>query len=132
LGNLYGTTLTSGSGGGGTVFELTSTNNGWIFNTLYGFQGGGYYPGSWGKLLMDTAGNLYGTTYGDGLYGAGSAFKLTPSNGAWTYTSLHDFTGGSDGGNPISNLVLDANGNLYGTASYGGPYNAGVVFEITP
>ena len=79
------------------------------------------------------AGNLYGTTYYVGAYGQGSVFKLTPSNGGWTYTSLHDFTGGGDGGTPSSGVTIDANGNLYGTALGGaqGVY-AGVVWEITP
>jgi uncharacterized repeat protein (TIGR03803 family) len=87
---------------------------------------------------MDAAGNLYGTTTnGDGAYGYGSVFKLTPSSGGWTYTSLHDFTGGSDGGFPASNVVFDRNGNLYGTASSGGlsgcgPLGCGLVWEITP
>jgi hypothetical protein len=72
-GNLYGTTLVGGNGGGGTVFELTRTNGGWSFNTLYGLQGSGCcYPGSWDKLAMDAAGNLYGTTQNDGAYGVGS------------------------------------------------------------
>jgi hypothetical protein len=62
---------------------------------------------------------------------------LTHSGGQWTYTSLHDFTGGSDGGFPISNLVFDASGNLYGTASAGGTGSAcyggcGLIFEIAP
>ena len=67
---------------------------------------------------MDGAGNLYGTTYCDGAYTFGNVWELTPSgDGTWTYTSLHDFTGSSDGGNPISNVVFDTSGNLYGTAS---------------
>jgi len=81
---------------------------------------------------MDSAGNLYGTTYGEGAYGVGSVFKLTPSNGGWTYTSLHDFTGGNDGGTLYGGVTLDANGNLYGTTNQGGAYGAGVVWEITP
>src|SRR5208282_218554 len=76
--------------------------------------------------------NLYGTTVCDGANNAGSVFKLTPSGNSWTYTSLHDFTGGSDGGKPYCNVVLDANGNLYGTASVGGTQGVGVVWEITP
>jgi uncharacterized repeat protein (TIGR03803 family) len=131
-GNLYGTTTGGGSGGGGTVFELTPSNGGWTFKTLYSFPCHQPCQGPLGKLVMDDAGNLYGTTNGDGAYGKGSVFKLTPSSGGWTYTSLHDFTGGSDGGFPISSLVFDANGNLYGTASDGGSNGAGVVFEITP
>ncbi len=133
-GNLYGTTAFGGMGGGGTVFELTPVNGGgWSFNTIYSFSGTGYPNyGPLDKLAMDAAGNLYGTTYQDGAYQAGSVFMLTPAGGGWTYTSLHDFTGGSDGANPISNLIFDTSGNLYGTASAGGASGYGVVFEITP
>ena len=81
---------------------------------------------------MDGAGNLYGTTVGAGAYGYGSVFKLSPSNDGWTYTSLHDFTGGIDGAYPYGSVILDANGNVYGTASGGGAYGRGVAFEITP
>ncbi len=81
---------------------------------------------------MDGAGNLYGTTGCDGLYESGNVFKLTPSKGGWTYTSLHDFTGGSDGGSPFSNVIFDAVGNLYGTAYAGGSHGVGVVWEIMP
>ena len=81
---------------------------------------------------MDAAGNLYGTTYKDGAYGSGSVFKLIPSNGGWTYTDLHDFSSGSDGAEPVSNVILDANGNLYGTALAAGGYGYGIVFEIMP
>ena len=81
---------------------------------------------------MDTAGSLYGTTVCDGIYQRGSVFKLTQSGGAWTYTSLHDFSGGSDGGGPWGRVAFDANGNLYGTASTGGGDGGGVVWEITP
>ncbi len=81
---------------------------------------------------MDGVGNLYGTTYCDGAYGYGNVFKLTPSGAGWTYTSLHDFTGGRDGGIPISNVAFDTNGNLYGTTRAGGSQGFGVVWEITP
>ncbi len=133
-GNFYGTTAGGGTGGGGTVFKLKRTDSGWTLETLYGswtpYVGN---SGPWDKLAMDAAGNLYGTTFFDGTYlGCGSVFKLTPSNGGWTYTSLHDFTCGSDGANPISNLVMDGRGNLYGTTYLGGTDGCGVVFEITP
>jgi uncharacterized repeat protein (TIGR03803 family) len=62
----------------------------------------------------------------------GSIFKLTPAAGGWTYTSLHDFTGGSDGGNPIGPVILDSDGNLYGTAQFGGADDKGTIWEITP
>ena len=62
----------------------------------------------------------------------GTVFKLTPSNGGWIYTLLHEFSDAASGGEyPIGGLALDAQGNLYGTAS-GGTYGAGVVWEITP
>jgi uncharacterized repeat protein (TIGR03803 family) len=137
-GNLYGTTIYGGDlscnapSGCGTVFELTPSSGGWSLSTLYSFSGCGGWCAPHDKLLMDAAGNLYGTKQGDGLYSGGSVFKLTRSNGGWTYSSLHDFTGGSDGGAPEGSLILDGNGNLYGTTYQGGAYGSGVVFEITP
>jgi len=110
-GNLYGATTTGGSGGGGTVFELTPSGSGWTFTLIYSFTGGAYC-GPRGNLVMDGAGNLYGTTRCDGTYNQGSVFKLTPSSGGWTESDLYDFTGGSDGGSPFSKVVIDANGNL--------------------
>jgi uncharacterized repeat protein (TIGR03803 family) len=80
---------------------------------------------------VDAAGNLYGTTVGDGVYGKGSVFKLTLAGSNWTCTEQHDFTGGTDGSTPFGGLVMDASGNLFGTASSGGAYGYGVVFEIT-
>ncbi|MGB8886311.1 MAG: choice-of-anchor tandem repeat GloVer-containing protein [Candidatus Korobacteraceae bacterium] len=129
-GNLYGTTLYGGSGGGGIVFELSPSGDTWTLTTLYSFTGPG---GSSGILAMDAAGNLYGTTFSDGLYQQGNVFKLSPSNGGWIYTSLHDFTAGSDGANPAAGVVLDSAGNIYGTAENSdGQFGPGLVFEITP
>jgi uncharacterized repeat protein (TIGR03803 family) len=132
-GNLYGDTWSAGQDNGGTVFELAPSNGSWTYSVIYNFDGSGMY-GSAASLVMDGAGNLYGTTLNDGHgpYGSGNVFKLTPSGGGWTYTSLYDFTGGSDGAEPISNVIFDANGNLYGTTYYGGVNNNGVVWEITP
>ena len=135
-GNLYGGTSDFGAGLAGTVFELMPSNDGWAFSVLYSFAG---YPGEngpWANLVMDAAGNLYGTTLGDGTYALGAVFKLTPSPSGWTYTSLHDFTG-PEGANPYSSVIFDARGNLYGTASAGGRHDVcnggcGVVWEITP
>jgi len=84
---------------------------------------------------MDSHGNLYGTTYGEGAYAYGNVFKLTPSRNGWIYTDLHDFTNYSDGANPDAQIILDENGNLYGTASQGGNIHGGgygTVWEITP
>ena len=129
-GNLYGTTVHDATGGG-TVFELTQSGGNWTYNFLYGLTGG-IDLGPYDKLAMDASGNLYGTTFADGQYGYGSVFKLTRSGGGWTYTSLHDFTGGSDGSHPMCRLAFDASGNIYGTASDGGTHQDGVIFQITP
>jgi hypothetical protein len=133
-GNLYGGTADGSPNP--VVYELSPSNGSWIYNTLYTFSYR-YCPcGVAANLVMDSTGNLYGTTAGDSLRIYGSVFKLTPSNGGWTYTDLHDFTGGSDGAYPFSSVVVDANGKLYGTTSEGGsgPCNngCGTVWEITP
>ena len=148
-GNVYGTTPGSGpgpglgAGSGGTVFELSPSIGDWIFSLVHSFtqppRGLGQ-AGPWAKLVMDPGGNLYGTTYREGAYLAGNVFKLTPVNGSWIYTSVYDFTGGIDGGYPMSDIILDAQGNLYGTAAAGGTGSAcpngswgcGVVWQITP
>jgi uncharacterized repeat protein (TIGR03803 family) len=129
-GNLYGSTVHD-SNGGGTVFELVASGGSYSYNFLYGLSGG-IGLGPYDKLTMDAAGNLYGTTFGDGRYGFGSVFKLTRSGSGWTYSTMHDFTGGSDGGNPICRPVFDSSGNLYGTAFGGGANHQGVIFQITP
>jgi uncharacterized repeat protein (TIGR03803 family) len=131
-GNLYGTTVTGGSGGGGTVFMLSRSYSGWVFDVLYSFTG---YGGSKANLSMDADGNLYGATTFDGIYGNGNVFKLTRSGESWRYTSLHDFTG-ADGEQAQGTLLIAPNGNIYGTTVYGGTgcvdYGCGVIFEITP
>jgi uncharacterized repeat protein (TIGR03803 family) len=130
-GNLYTTTLSYGAGGTGTVVELSPSNGNWTFNLLSSLSGG-TRSGPEANLVMDQAGNLYGTAIYAGVHAEGVVFKLTLSGGTWIYTSLHDFTAGSDGGGPVSNVVFDANGNLYGTATVGGSAGKGVVWQITP
>ncbi len=131
-GNVYGTTAFGGSGGAGTVFSLDAGT--WNFSLLYSLVGD---SGSSGSLTMDPAGNLYGTTAEGGSYRLGTAFRLTPTGAGWTYTSLHDFSGGSDGGYPSASLLVAPDGKVYGTALTGGAgqncgLGCGVVFEITP
>ena len=130
-GNLYGTTITGGSGGGGTVFELSPSGGSWNFNLLYSFTGGANC-GPWGALSFDAQGNLVGATVCDGANNDGNVFRLTNSGGTWTYSSVYDFTGGNDGRFPYCSVVFDSAGDMYGTAYGGGTYNKGTIWEITP
>jgi uncharacterized repeat protein (TIGR03803 family) len=129
-GAVYGTTADGGPpGSNGTAFKLTPSGGGWTFSVLSGLPCGdcftGIGTGSQASPLLDSSGNIYGTTLGNG-FGCGSVFKLVPSGGSYTYVSLHDFICQS-GGDPYGNVISDGNGNLYSTT-----FNPGVVFEITP
>jgi uncharacterized repeat protein (TIGR03803 family) len=139
-GNLYGTTVRGGpfGEGYGMVFELTpNAQGGWEEKVLHQFTGGtdGGFP--FADLIFDAAGNLYGTTtYGGSLsqcggHGCGIAFRLAPnSNGGWNKTVLHAFV--DIQGIPVASLILDASGNLYGTAVGFNPTIFGSAFEIAP
>jgi uncharacterized repeat protein (TIGR03803 family) len=137
-GNLYGTTFEGGLDdcpgypGCGTVFELMPGTNGeWTLKVLHAFTGkDGFEPE--GNLILDSAGNLYGTTDAYGQYGAGTIFELIPSQkGPWTEKVLHNFNR-TDGSFPDAGVVMDGAGNLYGTTEEGGTYNEGTVYELTP
>ncbi len=103
------------------------------YKVLYVFKTEAEGAAPKGNLVMDGAGNLYGTTSGAG--GFGNVFKLTPhADGTWTETVLHSFSG-SDGSSPVAGVTLDAAGNLYGTTSRGGAFcpnlgGCGVVFKL--
>jgi uncharacterized repeat protein (TIGR03803 family) len=123
-GNLYGTTLVGGASGYGTVFELAHGSS--TITTLASFNdSNGVEPTD--PLLMDSSGNLYGTTEGTGPY-AGTVFELAP--GSDTLTTLASFTG-SNGKDPVAGLLMDSSGNLYGTTRNGGAYGDGTVFELS-
>src|SRR5579859_3780592 len=148
-GNLYGVTLEGGNGtlcnnsfGCGTVYELSppSTSGGsWTETLLYSFQGGtdGAFPAS--ALAIDASGNLIGAATQGGsttcsTSGCGTLFELSPpavSGGAWTETTLHVFTGGTDGDYPQSNLVMGGGGTIYGSG-FGGAGDNGCIFALTP
>jgi len=131
-GNLFGTT--GGFQGAGNVYELSPSNGGWTLSTLYTFSG---YEGPLDTPTLDAAGNVYGTSYMTGAYGVGQVFELTPSNGRWIFTDIHDFNG-SQGSGPVGGVVFDASGNMYGTTSAGGTGGSqcnggcGTVWKITP
>ncbi|MGD0189822.1 MAG: choice-of-anchor tandem repeat GloVer-containing protein [Rhizomicrobium sp.] len=132
-GNLYGTTGSGGADDLGTVFKLASDGT---ESVLYAFQGGTDGEGPRGGVIIDGAGNLYGTTFDGGTQGAGTVFKITPGG---SESVLYSFQGGKSGANPDAGLVMDADGNLYGTAYDGGNskcikngvVGCGIVFELT-
>ena len=133
-GNLYGTTIVGGTNNLGVVFELSDSGGGKATETvLHTFTGpDGANPS--GGLIMDNAGNLYGTTQYGGSQncsgGCGVIFELTRSQDGWSETTIYQF-GQSGGYLPSGALVLDANGNLYGVAA-GGKLSGGLIFELSP
>jgi len=151
-GNLYGTTTEGGNGpcqdragnlGCGIVFELSPRSHGaWAENVLYNFTGLGGNSGVSNGLTMDSQGNLYGATFGGGIYcvgGCGTVYELSPSSGErWNATVLYNFGGfKGDGNYPAGNVTFDNAGNLYGTTYQGGTsslcyYGCGTVFQLSP
>jgi uncharacterized repeat protein (TIGR03803 family) len=113
-GNMYGTTSSGGTANLGTVFKLDSTGTETL---LYSFTGEPDGAGPAADLVFDAAGNLLSTTSAGGLANAGTVFKLDSTG---KESALYSFTGGSDGSTPMAGLVLDAEGNMYGTTIAGG------------
>lgn len=137
-GVLYGTQkFGNGPANAGAVFQLTppAGHGGWSATTIYRFAGGsdGLYP--YAGVIADEAGNLYGTTAGDGQTYFGTVYQLTPpaqKGGNWTKTTLYAFTGGQDGSGPCAPLIFGKGGGLYSTTAGGGSSGNGTVFEIVP
>jgi uncharacterized repeat protein (TIGR03803 family) len=145
VGNLYGMTTLGGADGDGVVFKLTPNPDGtWTESVLHSFTGAdGFNEFGSAGLIFDADGNLYGTTVwggpswdpGEGGFGAGVVFKLTPNpDETWTESVLFNFICVRllCGGNPDAGLIFDAAGNLYSTAYGGGADSDGVVFKLTP
>jgi len=140
-GSLYGTAVSGGDYGYGTVYRLAPNSDGtWTFSVLHSFTGSdGNSPRE--DLTFDTVGNLYGMTWAGGAQGHGVVFELTPNtDGTWTESVLYSFTGGKDGGTPDDpRVIFDAAGNLYGAAGAGGTgtcngnwgMGCGVILELT-
>ena len=127
-GNFYGATSAGGKGGKGTVYQFNpSTNN---ITYLVNFNGSDGATPSAG-VLLDSLGNLYGTTTAGGSQGMGNVYELSPNGqGGWTETVLFTFSG-SNGQAPGA-LTFDASGNLYGTTASGGTFSGGTAFKLSP
>lgn len=132
-GNLYGTTDGGGTGVVGTVFELSPPAQGqkaWTETVLYNFTGNADGGEPYGRMLLGTDGNLYGTTAGYGQNNYGTIFKLTAqSGGTYAFSVLHAFAGGTDGEVPRDGLIQGPDGTLYGTTA-GFDNSYGNVFEL--
>jgi uncharacterized repeat protein (TIGR03803 family) len=141
-GNLYGTTEGGGSNGngqensGGTAYRLAQTSGTWTETVIHSFGSGtdGAVPRA--NLILDTAGNLYGTTIQGGANTWGTVFEVSPgSGGGWTEKILYSFNPVAiftDGAQPVAGLIFDKLGNLYGTTTFGGELGGGTVFELSP
>lgn len=127
LGNLYGTTQNGGASGDGVVFKIAADGT---FSDLYEFKGGTDGSGPQSNLVLDNAGNIYGTTGAGGLFGGGMVFRVTPSGVKSVLYSFCKVSGCADGSNPMS-LLRSANGTLYGVTFAGGTTNQGTVFQVT-
>jgi uncharacterized repeat protein (TIGR03803 family) len=128
-GRLYGATFYGGRHGEGVLYRVDGNGCETVLYTFDLFTANGYGQPT-GNVIRDSAGNFYGTTFigqADVGYGYGVVYKVNTSGHA---TVLHNFTNGADGGNPYGGVILDAKGNVYGTASGGGASGDGVVFKI--
>lgn len=122
-GNLYGCNTYGGQFAFGVVYEVNTTGT---YSVIYNPRGSCF-----GDLAMDNAGNLYGTTYSGGSDDGGTIFELSPSGSGWTATILHSFAG-PEGAYPMSSVIRDPSGNLYGTTTMGGNHNYGVAWQLMP
>ena len=135
-GNIYGTTQAGGAFGYGTVYKLTNSGGQWSESVLYSFMGGSDGNQPTDGVVMDGAGNLYGTTPYGGINncqgGCGVVFELTPSGAGWTEQVLYHFLGLPDAQRPYAGLTIDSAGNLYGASYEGGQNSGGTVFLLSP
>ncbi len=141
-GGLYVTMYTGGSDGDGTVLRVQPSPTLcrvisclWNATDLYDFTRGSDGGNPQAGVVFDKQGNMYGVT-ANGGQGYGLAFEMTPSNGGWVYHVIYTFTDGDDGAFPVAPLLMDASGNLYGTAMAGGVpgcvgWGCGTIFKLS-
>jgi uncharacterized repeat protein (TIGR03803 family) len=131
-GVIYGVTERGGSADSGTVYALTPGSTGWNESVIYSFQGGADGEDPFGGVVEGASGTLYGTTLIGGTDSQGTAFELSLSGGQWSEQVLYSFGSAGDAINPSGPLAIDHSGNLFGATQFGGTYNRGAVFELTP
>lgn len=131
-GVIYGLTEQGGSADKGTVYALTPSSTGWNESVIYNFQGGTDGADPFGGVIEAAPGTLYGTTILGGTNNVGTAFELTMSGGQWTEQVIYNFGSAGDAINPAGPLSIDHSGNMFGATQFGGKYDRGAVFELTP
>jgi len=132
-GNLYGATIYGGPNNCGTIYELSpAVGGGWTYNMIYAFTSQLDGANPVGSLASDQAGNIYGTSTGGGLYGYGTVFKVSHSGGGWTVTAIYNFTLDFGSQQQQQGVAIDSKGDLYGVTQYGGEYQLGTVYQLTP
>jgi uncharacterized repeat protein (TIGR03803 family) len=129
-GNIYGTASLGGASGNGAVYKLSHSDSGWTETVLYNFQALDDGANPVGGVIVDLAGNLYGTTFDGGVNGGGTVYELSPSGSGWTFTTIYSFVGGYGG--PYNKLTLDTSGNLYGFTNAEGANGLGSIFKLAP
>ena len=129
--NLYGTTVRGGAHGNGTVYELTSSESGWMISKQYDIANEGNSP--YAGVILDQLGNVYGATLLGGPGNGGTIFQLVSSGSQWSSSIIGSFSPlGGQGLGAFSNLTMDAAGNLYGTTGTDGAHGFGSVFKLAP
>jgi uncharacterized repeat protein (TIGR03803 family) len=128
---IFGVTTAGGASDQGAAFEMTKSTTGWTFTLLHSFstRSGGTSPYG---TLVNIKGKLFGTAGSNGSSCCGTLFELSQKNEAWIETVLHNFTGGGDGGSPLSGVVADSHGTLYGVTNIGGKDTYGAVYRVKP
>lgn len=131
-GDLFGTTVYGGTYDAGTVFALTQSGGAWTETVLYSFGPGGDGANPYAGLKRGSKHTFFGTTNLGGANNGGTVFELTQSGGVWSDTVLHSFDFNGDGDYPEGAVVLDEGGNVFGTTPFGGAFQHGIVWEVTP
>jgi uncharacterized repeat protein (TIGR03803 family) len=129
-GNIFGTASLGGANGLGAVYELTPSASGWTETILHNFQGDSDGANPVGGVVIDKAGNVFGTTFDGGINGGGTIYELSPSSSGWTFTTIYSLIGGYSG--PYNKLTLDGKGNIYGFTNSAGLNGLGSIFKLSP